>query len=85
MSEVKRYVLDANVFIEAEKNYYAFDICPGFWRALLRQHEARRVCSIDRIRDELVNDALQQWVRREVPVDFSRAPPTRKSSTRLLK
>ncbi len=26
-----RYLLDANVFIEAKNLYYAFDICPGFW------------------------------------------------------
>ncbi|MGE5540269.1 MAG: DUF4411 family protein [Gemmatimonas sp.] len=26
-----RYLLDANVFIEAKNRYYAFDICPGFW------------------------------------------------------
>jgi len=27
-----QYILDANVFIEAYKRYYAFDLCPGFWR-----------------------------------------------------
>ena len=39
MSDGKRYVLDANVFIEAHQRYYALDVCPGFWLALIRQHE----------------------------------------------
>lgn len=26
-----KYLLDANVFIEAKNKYYAFDLCPGFW------------------------------------------------------
>ena len=29
-----QYILDANVFIEAYKRYYAFDLCPGFWRSI---------------------------------------------------
>ena len=29
-----RYLLDANVFIEAYKRYYAFDIAPAFWNNL---------------------------------------------------
>ena len=27
------YVLDANVFIEAARRYYAFDLVPRFWTA----------------------------------------------------
>ena len=49
----RKYVLDANVFIQAKNDYYGFDICPGFWTSLITQHNAKRVCSIDRIRDEL--------------------------------
>ena len=26
-----RYLLDANVFIEAKNRYYGFDFCPAFW------------------------------------------------------
>lgn len=60
------YVLDANVFIEAHKRYYAFDICPGYWSALLNRHSGGRVCSIDRVRNELLDqsDALSDWVRQ---------------------
>ena len=73
MSVGKRYILDANVFIEAQKGYYAIDICPGFWQALVRQHDARRVCSIDKIRDELLNDDLRRWVRNVSPQGFFKA------------
>jgi len=64
MSVGRRFVLDANVFIEAHQKYYAFDICPGFWLALVRQHAAKRVFSIDKIKAELVahGDALNKWV-----------------------
>jgi hypothetical protein len=54
MTSPPRYVLDANVFIEAHKRYYAFDICPGYWAALIAQHHSGLVCSIDRVRDELL-------------------------------
>lgn len=67
MSVVKRYVLDASVFIEAHKNYYASDICPGFWSALVRQHDASRVCSIDRVKSELKNVYLKAWISNTAP------------------
>jgi hypothetical protein len=65
------FVLDANVFIEAHKRYYAFDICPGYWATLLDRHSGGRVCSIDRVRDELLDqsDALADWVR-QIPGAF---------------
>jgi hypothetical protein len=64
MSVGRRYLLDANVFIEAQKTCYAFDICSGFWLAVVRQHQAARVFSIDKIRNELINDDLKKWVQR---------------------
>ena len=54
MSGSKRYVLDANVFIEAKNKYYGFYLCPGFWKALIGQHESRHIFSIDKVRDEPV-------------------------------
>jgi hypothetical protein len=72
MSDGKRYVLDANVFIEAHQRHYAFDICPGFWLALVRQHEKKRVFSIDKIKGELVggNDRLSDWAKAKAPATF---------------
>jgi predicted nucleic acid-binding protein len=62
------YVLDANVFIEAHRRYYAFDICGGFWDSLLHHHHAKRIISIDRVRDELLTgDALEDWITDTAP------------------
>jgi hypothetical protein len=47
------YVLDTNVFIEAYKRYYSFDIAPGFWAALLKYAKQEEIISIDRVQDEL--------------------------------
>jgi len=45
-----KYVLDSNIFIQAKNTYYGFDLCPGFWMGLLRKHDEKRVCSIDRVK-----------------------------------
>ena len=74
MRSAARFVLDANVFIEAHRRYYAFDICPGYWAALATHHGGGRLCSIDRVRDELLGqtDALSQWVQ-QLPGSFFEA------------
>ena len=65
----KKYLLDANVFIQAKRSYYAFDLCPGFWDCLVSHHQNDRVHSIDRVRRELEagRDELQQWVASVMP------------------
>lgn len=57
------FVLDTNVFIEAAKRYYAFDIVTVFWDELITQERGGRIRSIDRVKDELdhCRDALTQW------------------------
>ena len=44
------YVLDANVFIEAARRYYAFDLAPKFWESLVLHAADGRIQSIDRIK-----------------------------------
>jgi hypothetical protein len=72
MSDGKRYVLDASVLIEAHQKYYAASICPGFWMSLGRQHAKKRVCSIDRVKTELLagNDQLSAWAKEAAPKTF---------------
>lgn len=68
------YLLDANVFVEAARRYYAFDILPPFWD-LLVGHAARGVvCSVDRVKDELLRgkDELAEWVVNEFKSAFRR-------------
>ncbi|MEI6315652.1 MAG: DUF4411 family protein [Syntrophus sp. (in: bacteria)] len=66
MTPLKIFLLDANVFIEAAKRYYAFDIAPGYWNALIKHATNGHVRSIDKIKVEIdrVNDELKTWVGR---------------------
>lgn len=68
------FLLDSDVFIAAKNAYYAFDICPGFWKGILRAYQHGRVRSIDRIKNELLlgrkEEDLVQWVTNEVPPAF---------------
>ena len=64
MASDRVFVLDANVFIEAARRYYAFDLVPAFWENLIRHAANGRIKSIDRIKSELErgNDELAEWV-----------------------
>jgi hypothetical protein len=59
------FILDADVFIEAARRYYAFDLTPvhHFWDLLLRYASIGRIRSIDRIKKELERgkDELAAW------------------------
>ncbi len=59
------YLLDANVFIEAARRYYAFDLTPRFWEHLVRLAEAGQIQSIDRVKQELERgkDELATWIK----------------------
>lgn len=74
MSAPRPYLLDSDVFIAAKNSYYAFAICPGFWDSLIHHHGAGDVCSIDRVRGELLagreTEDLVQWVKSKVPLEF---------------
>ena len=58
-----KYLLDANVFIEAHKRYYAFDIAPAFWNNLALVAQDGLVMSIDKVYDEIdtKNRELKEW------------------------
>jgi hypothetical protein len=74
MSADRPYVLDSDVFIAAKNSYYAFAICPGFWDSLIHHHGAGNVCSIDRVRSELLagrkTEDLVLWVKGQLPSAF---------------
>ena len=63
------YVLDSNVFIEAARRYYAFDLGTKFWDILLEHAGGNTIESIDRVREELnkgkgkeeQEDELARW------------------------
>jgi predicted nucleic acid-binding protein len=67
------YVLDANVFIEAARRYYAFDLAPKFWESLIHHAADGRIQSIDRIKQELERgkDDLATWASTEFSDAFA--------------
>jgi hypothetical protein len=58
-----RYLLDANVFIQAKQRHYGMDFCPAFWEWLIAQHGVGHVFSVEKVGDELaaVGDELATW------------------------
>jgi hypothetical protein len=63
LSDPPKYLLDANVFIQSARGYYAFDLAPAFWQALIEHASKGQLLSIDRVREELEQgkDELTKW------------------------
>ncbi len=58
-------LLDADVLIAAHRNYYAPDLCPGFWDCLSQFLFSGRLLIIDRVFAEIeYPQDLVSWVRR---------------------
>lgn len=57
------YLLDANVFMSANRLHYGIDFCPGFWDWLKQRNAARQVYSIEAVKTEIAagKDALATW------------------------
>jgi hypothetical protein len=74
VSKTAVYVLDSDVFIAAKNAYYGFEICPGFWEAIIQAYRRDRVRSIDRIKAELLagqpKEDLVVWVKGQLPTGF---------------
>ena len=66
MPDAVKYILDANIFIEAKNRYYAFNLCPGFWDSLLHHNSMGNLESIDRVKKELLEgkDNLATWSKK---------------------
>ncbi len=58
-----KFLLDANVFIQAKNLHYGFDFCPAFWDWMVTQNAHGTVASIEKVSDELVggSDELSNW------------------------
>ncbi len=72
MTNGPTYVLDANVFIQAARRYYAFDVAPRFWDSLVQHAGNGQVCSIDRVLEELERgkDELAAWANNDLSDAF---------------
>ena len=69
MSDAPRYLIDSNILIEAHRHYYAFNLCPGFWKSLVWLHGQDRVLSLDKVKDEITRetDDLVTWATTDMP------------------
>ncbi|WP_250493068.1 DUF4411 family protein [Caballeronia sp. GAWG1-1] len=58
------YLLDSNIFVEAQNRYYASDICPGFWDWLDDANAKGLIASVGEVYDELAGkgDSLAEWI-----------------------
>lgn len=72
MTSHRKFLLDADTFMSAHRQYYRFSFCPAYWRALLVHHESKRLASIEQVRAELLRgkDALAEWVKTKTPKTF---------------
>ena len=73
MTDGPKYVLDANVFIQAARRYYAFDLAPRFWDSLIQHAANGQIESIDRVLWELDRgkDDLATWVNNDLNDAFA--------------
>lgn len=69
---VPNYILDTNVFIQAEKSYYPFDFCPAFRDWLTQQNQSGMVASVSHVCDELCKgkDDLANWAKSNREIFF---------------
>ena len=58
-----KYLLDANVFIQAKNLHYGLDFCPAFWDWLIQKNKEEKVFSIEKVQDEIKagDDELTDW------------------------
>ncbi len=59
------YCLDTSVYTQAHRSYYAFDIAPPFWSALVTLAQNGTIMSPIAVYDELKEgkDDLKQWAK----------------------
>ncbi|MBI1209740.1 MAG: DUF4411 family protein [Azospirillum sp.] len=83
-----RYLLDANVFIQAKNLHYGFDFCPAFWTWLVDNNATGKVASIEKVADEIDagEDDLSHWAKQRgkaffLPADDAVVPALTEVST----
>ena len=68
------YLLDSNIFIQAHRMYYPFDVVPSFWNKILELSNKGIICSIDKVRKEICEtnnpDSLSKWCENDLSNDF---------------
>ncbi len=52
------YVMDANIFMQASRNYYPLDFAKPFWDGLVNFAKGGRIMSIDKVYDEIMKGMM---------------------------
>ncbi len=68
------YLLDSNIFIQAHRMHYPFDVVPGFWNKLIELSNNALILSIDKVKKEICDtgnpDQLSVWLEEKINEDF---------------
>lgn len=54
---MNKYLIDANIFMQTERQYYAFDIAPSFWDMVKNKFLNGSFILLDKVYDELMAGA----------------------------
>jgi len=67
-----KYIIDANILIQAYRKHYAMDVFISFWMAIKHLAESNAIISIDKVQGEIVpnKDTLTQWCAQQLPKNF---------------
>lgn len=62
-SQPSKYLIDANIFMEAARRYYPLDFAKPFWDGLLTFAQQRKVISVDKVLSGIQcgNNSLKDW------------------------
>lgn len=64
-----KYLLDANILIEAKNYYFRFDLCPDFWKWIKSYDKMK---SVFPVKEEMLarEDELAQWIKDELDTSY---------------
>ena len=67
-----KYIIDSNCFITPSRTFCPTDVGVSFWNKIKSLAEEGRICSIDKVKDELYtnSDELQKWMSSNITNNF---------------
>ena len=67
-----KYIIDSNWFVTPHRSFCPTDVGVSFWSKLRTLAENGKICSIDKVQDELYNnsDELKNWMETSLSDSF---------------
>lgn len=67
-----KYIIDSNCFVSPHRSFCPTDVGVSFWNKLRALAEGGKICSLDKVRDELYSnsDELKAWMESNLGDDF---------------